>query len=514
MKYPIGIQTFSEIINKGYLYFDKTALVHKLANDSKYYFLSRPRRFGKSLLVTTLEAYFQGRKELFEGLAISKLETEWEQYPVLHIDLNAADYRSEEALISIIDRHIRQFETIYGENPKDMALSDRFIGVIQRAYEQTGRQVVILVDEYDKPLLQTIGNTELQDNYRKILKGFYGVAKTMDACIRLAFFTGVTKFSKVSVFSDLNNLEDISLSEQYAEICGITEQEIRDNIDAQVGELATANGLTKEECYGRLKEQYDGYHFHPNSAGMYNPFSLLSALKRKEFGDQWFQSGTPTFLVEVLKRNNYDLEQLTREEATADLLGSLDAIDTNPTPLLYQSGYLTIKGYDSEFGTYRLGFPNQEVERGFSRYLFRYYTPASQGQDSFVKDFVLAARAGQIDKFMKRLESLFAGQDYQIAGDAELYFHNAVALIFKLVGFYTETERHTSDGRMDMVVQTADYIYLFEFKLDKSVEEALEQIEEREYALSFAHDPRKLFKIGVNFSSETRRIQNWKAVER
>ena len=514
MKYPIGIQTFSEIINKGYLYFDKTALVHKLANDSKYYFLSRPRRFGKSLLVTTLEAYFQGRKELFEGLAISKLETEWEQYPVLHIDLNAADYRSEEALISIIDRHIRQFETIYGENPKDMALSDRFIGVIQRAYEQTGRQVVILVDEYDKPLLQTIGNTELQDNYRKILKGFYGVAKTMDACIRLAFFTGVTKFSKVSVFSDLNNLKDISLDSRYAEICGITEQEIRDKLDVQVGEMAETNGISKDECYEKLKKQYDGYHFSKNGTGMYNPFSLLNAMDSQEFGDQWFQSGTPTFLVEVLKRNNYDLEQLTREEATADLLGSLDAIDTNPTPLLYQSGYLTIKGYDSEFGTYRLGFPNQEVERGFSRYLFRYYTPASQGQDSFVKDFVLAARAGQTDKFMKRLESLFAGQDYQIAGDAELYFHNAVALIFKLVGFYTETERHTSDGRMDMVVQTADYIYLFEFKLDKSVEEALAQIEEREYALSFAHDPRKLYKIGVNFSSETRRIESWKAVER
>ena len=515
MKYPIGIQTFSEIINKGYLYFDKTALVHKLANDSKYYFLSRPRRFGKSLLVTTLEAYFQGRKELFEGLAISKLETEWKQYPVLHIDLNAADYRSEEALISIIDRHIRQFETIYGENPKDMALSDRFIGVIQRAYEQTGRQVVILVDEYDKPLLQTIGNTELQDNYRKILKGFYGVAKTMDACIRLAFFTGVTKFSKVSVFSDLNNLEDISLSEQYAEICGITEQEIRDNIDAQVGELAAANGLTKEECYGRLKEQYDGYHFHPNSAGMYNPFSLLSALKRKEFGDQWFQSGTPTFLVEVLKRNNYDLEQLTRENVTADLLGSLDAIDTTPIPLLYQSGYLTIKSYNARFRTYQLGFPNEEVERGFNLFLFPYYVPLRKEKTGlFVMNFVQEIEAGEPLKFMARLESLFATQDYQIAGDAELYFHNAVSLIFQMLGFYTETERHTSDGRMDMVVQTADYIYLFEFKLDKSVEEALEQIEEREYALSFAHDPRKLFKIGVNFSSETRRIQNWKAVER
>ncbi len=513
MKYPIGIQTFSEIINKGYLYFDKTALVHKLANDSKYYFLSRPRRFGKSLLVTTLEAYFQGRKELFEGLAISKLETEWKQYPVLHIDLNAADYRSEEALISIIDGHLRQFERSFGKDPDEHTVSERFKGVIQRAYEQTGRQVVILVDEYDKPLLQAIGNEELQDNYRKILKGFYGVAKTMDACIRLAFFTGVTKFSKVSVFSDLNNLEDISLSEQYAEICGITEQEIRDNIDAQVGELATANGLTKEECYGRLKEQYDGYHFHPNSSGMYNPFSLLSALKRKEFGDQWFQSGTPTFLVEVLKRNHYDLERLTREEATADLLGSLDAIDTNPTPLLYQSGYLTIKSYDPRFMTYRLGFPNEEVERGFSRFLFRYYTPASQGRESFIKDFVMAIEAGQIEKFMSLLETLFAGQDYQIAGDAELYFHNAVALIFKMVGFYTETERHTSDGRMDMVVQTADYIYLFEFKLDKSVEEALAQIEEREYALPFAHDPRKLYKIGVNFSSETRRVESWKMVE-
>ena len=515
MKYPIGIQTFSEIINKGYLYFDKTALVHKLANDSKYYFLSRPRRFGKSLLVTTLEAYFQGRKELFEGLAISKLETEWKQYPVLHIDLNAADYRSEEALISIIDGHLRQFERSFGKDPDEHTVSERFKGVIQRACEQTGRQVVILVDEYDKPLLQTIGNTELQDNYRKILKGFYGVAKTMDACIRLAFFTGVTKFSKVSVFSDLNNLEDISLSEQYAEICGITEQEIRDNIDAQVGELATANGLTKEECYGRLKEQYDGYHFHPNSAGMYNPFSLLSALKRKEFGDQWFQSGTPTFLVEVLKRNNYDLEQLTRENVTADLLGSLDAIDTTPIPLLYQSGYLTIKSYNARFRTYQLGFPNEEVERGFNLFLFPYYVPLRKEKTGlFVMNFVQEIEAGEPLKFMARLESLFATQDYQIAGDAELYFHNAVSLIFQMLGFYTETERHTSDGRMDMVVQTADYIYLFEFKLDKSVEEALAQIEEREYALSFAHDPRKLFKIGVNFSSETRRIQNWKAVER
>ena len=514
MKYPIGIQTFANIINEGYLYVDKTALVYKLANDSKYYFLSRPRRFGKSLLVTTLEAYFQGRKELFEGLAISELETEWKQYPVLHIDLNAAKYTDPQALVSIINRHIRQFESIYGGSTEDMALSDRFVGVIQRAYEQTGQQVVILVDEYDKPLLEAIGNDELQNEYRKILKSVYGVAKTMDSYIRFALFTGVTKFSKVSVFSDLNNLEDITMDEQYAEICGITEQEIRNSLDDEVGAMAEKLKVSKVECYKKLKDYYDGYHFHPDSVGIYNPFSLLCALKRREFRDFWYETGTPTFLVETMKRNNYDLERLTREDATADLLGSLDSIDTNPIPLVYQSGYLTIKGYDSEFGTYRLGFPNQEVERGFSRFLFRYYTPASQGQDSFVKDFVLAVRAGQIDKFMKRLESLFAGQDYQLAGDAELYFHNAVALIFKMVGFYTDTERHTSDGRMDMVVQTADYIYLFEFKLDKSADEALAQIEEKQYALPFANDPRKLYKIGVNFSSETRRIESWKMVER
>ena len=514
MKYPIGIQTFAKIREENFLYVDKTKDVYQLAKDGGYYFISRPRRFGKSLLVTTLEAYFQGRKELFEGLAISKLETEWKQYPVLHIDLNAAKYTDPQALVSIINRHIRQFESIYGGSAEDMALSDRFVGVIQRAYEQTGQQVVILVDEYDKPLLEAIGNPELQNDYRTTLKSFYGVAKTMDSYIRFALFTGVTKFSKVSVFSDLNNLEDITMDEQYAKICGISEQEIRDNLDNEVEAMAEKLKVSKSECYEKLKGYYDGYHFHPDSVGIYNPFSLLCALKRREFRDFWFETGTPTFLVETMKRNNYDLERLTREDATADLLGSLDSIDTNPIPLIYQSGYLTIKSYDSEFGTYRLGFPNQEVERGFSRFLFRYYTPASQGQDSFVKEFVLAVRAGQIDKFMKRLESLFAGQNYQLAGDTELYFHNAVALIFKMVGFYTDTERHTSDGRMDMVVQTADYIYLFEFKLDKSADEALAQIEEKQYAAPFAHDPRKIYKIGVNFSSTTRRIESWKVVER
>ncbi len=513
MKYPIGIQTFANIVKGNYLYIDKTEIIYNLVNSGKYYFLSRPRRFGKSLLITTLEAYFQGRKELFDGLAISELESDWMQHPVLHIDLNAADYRDVKALESILDYHLLRFEGTYGSSGGERALSERFMEVIRRACEQTGRQVVLLVDEYDKPLLQAIGDEGLLNDYRKILKAFYGVAKSMDQYIRFAFFTGVTKFSKVSVFSDLNNLKDISLDHRFAEICGITEKEIHANIDEQVGEMAAANGLSKEECYAKLKKQYDGYHFSEESAGMYNPFSLINALSEQRFKDYWFASGTPTFLVEVLKRNRYDLEQLSRENATADLLGSLDALDTDPIPLIYQSGYLTIKGYDAEFGTYQLGFPNDEVERGFTRFLFRYYTPVSQSKESFIMDFVRGVRAGQTDKFMKRLETLFAGQDYQLAGDSELYFHNAVALIFKMVGFYTETERHTSDGRMDMVVQTKDYIYLFEFKIDKSVDEALAQIEEKQYAAPFDGDPRKLYKIGVNFSSKTRRIEGWRAVE-
>lgn len=511
-KYPIGIQTFSNIIEEGYVYVDKTALVYKLANDGKYYFLSRPRRFGKSLLVTTLEAYFQGRKELFEGLAISKLEKDWTVHPVLHFDLNAANYIDVEALQSILSYQLSYFEKIYGSSHEGRSLSERFMDVIRHAYEKSGQQVVILVDEYDKPLLQAIGNTTLQDSYRRILKSFYGVAKTMDGFLRMAFFTGVTKFSKVSVFSDLNNLKDISLDRRYNEICGITEKEIRDTMDEGVGEMADYHGITKEECYEKLKKQYDGYHFSNSEVGIYNPFSLLRAIDAQEFGDYWFETGTPTFLVETMKRNHYDLEQLAHENVTADLLGSLDSINTNPIPLIYQSGYLTIKSFNPEFGVYSLGFPNQEVERGFSRFLFRYYTPSSQGQDMFVRDFVLDVRAGRPEKFMKRLEALFAGQDYQLAGDAELYFHNAVSLIFKMVGFYTETERHTSDGRMDMVVQTADYIYLFEFKLDKSVDEALEQIERKQYAAPFANDPRKLYKIGVNFSSETRRVEGWRVV--
>ena len=510
-KFPIGIQNFQKLRESGFLYVDKTALVHQLVSIEGCYFLSRPRRFGKSLLLSTFEAYFQGKKELFKGLALEHLEKDWMVYPVLHLDLNAERYDKPENLISIIDRHLRGWENKYGKEENDKTPADRFIGIIRRAYEQTGQKVVILVDEYDKPLLEAIGNEELQNDYRKTLKSVYGVAKTMDSYIQFAFFTGVTKFSKVSVFSDLNNLKDISLDARFVAACGITEKEIHAYFDAEVGSMAEANGIDKVTCYERLKQQYDGYHFRENSVGVYNPFSLLNALDCKEFKDYWFETGTPTFLIETLKRNNYELENITREEVTADLLGSLDSIDTNPLPLLYQSGYLTIKDYNPRFGSYILGFPNGEVERGFTRFLFRHYAPIRADQSvSFINNFTIEVENGQPEKFMPRLEALFANQDYQVVGDTELYFHNVTNLVFKMLGFYTDVERHTTDGRMDMLVQTKDFIYIFEFKIDKSADEALAQIEEKQYAKPFETDPRKLYKIGVNFSSATRRLESWR----
>ena len=512
-KYPIGIQNFQSLREDGYAYVDKTGFVYELAQNGKYYFLSRPRRFGKSLLISTIEAYFQGKKELFKGLALEQLEKDWTVHPVLHLDLNTGKYTEPEALVSSIGWHFSLWEKEFGLAENTSPLNERFKNIILKAYQQTGQKVVILVDEYDKPLLEAIGNEALQNDYRKTLKSIYGVAKTMDGYIQMAFFTGVTKFSKVSVFSDLNNLKDISLSPQYAEICGITEKEIRENFDENVVQMAKANQLTKDECYAKLKDNYDGYHFSKKSVGMYNPFSLINALCDKDFNDYWFETGTPTFLVETLKRNHYDLENMTREEVTSDLLGSLDAIDTNPLPLLYQSGYLTIKDYNPRFDSYVLGFPNGEVERGFTRFLFRYYAPIRADQSvSFINNFTREVENGQPEKFMSRLEAMFANQDYQIMGDTELYFHNVTSLVFKMLGFYTDVERHTTDGRMDMLVQTKDYLYIFEFKIDKSADEALRQIEEKQYAKPFETDPRKLYKIGVNFSTLTRRIESWKII--
>lgn len=367
--YPIGIQNFESLRNDNYFYVDKTKLIYQLARSGRYYFLSRPHRFGKSLLISTLEAYFEGKKELFKGLAIENLEKDWIKYPILHLDLNIEKYNSPDSLDKILNNKLEYWESIYGTRPSETSFSLRFAGIVRRAYEQTGQRVAILVDEYDKPMLQSIGNEELQRSFRDTLKPFYGVLKSMDGCIKFALLTGVTKFGKISVFSDLNNLNDISMDERYIEICGITEKEIHENLEDELHELARRQKMTYDEVCKELKECYDGYHFVEDSIGLYNPFSLLNTFDKMKFGSYWFETGTPTYLIELLKQNHYSLQRIAHEETDADVLNSIDSASQNPVPVIYQSGYLTIKGYDRRFGMYRLGFPNREVEEGFIKFL-------------------------------------------------------------------------------------------------------------------------------------------------
>lgn len=509
-KYPIGIQSFENIRKEGYLYVDKTALIYQLVQTGKYYFLSRPRRFGKSLLLSTLQAYYEGKKELFEGLAMASLEKDWKTYPVLLLDLNAQRYDSVDSLTSILNDTLCEWERLYGTQESETTLSLRFKGVIQRAAEKTGRNVVVLIDEYDKPMLQAIHNKELQSSYRNILKAFYGVLKSKDAYLQFALLTGVTKFSKVSVFSDLNNLMDISMDNRYAAICGITEQELVTDLGEYIRDLSETLQMSYEDLLRELQERYDGYHFVEDSEGLYNPFSLLNTFARKKLGNYWFETGTPTYLVELLKENHYPLEHLTYEQATADTLTGIDTVDSSPIPVLYQSGYLTIKDYDPEFETYTLGFPNKEVEEGFTRFLLPYYAHIRSGSSAFhIVNFVKEVRSGNIDGFMKRLQSFFSDTPYELVRDLELHYQNVLFIIFRLVGFYTRAEYHTSEGRVDLVIRTDQFIYVMEFKLDGTAEEALQQIEEKQYALPFASDSRRLFKVGVNFSNATRNIEKW-----
>lgn len=509
MKYPIGIQSFEKIRRDGFLYIDKTALIHQLITSGNYYFLSRPRRFGKSLLLSTIEAYFQGKRSLFEGLAMETLETEWKTYPVLHLDLNIDKYDTPESLDKLLNRYVTAWEKVYGNDPSEQTLAMRFAGVIERACKNSGLRVVILVDEYDKPLLQAIGNKELQETFRDTLKPFYGVLKTMDGCIQFAILTGVTKFGKVSVFSDLNNLEDISMDPEYVSLCGVTEQEIKTCLDKELHDLASAQKQTYEQTCNKLKEMYDGYHFAPDTEGIYNPFSLLNTFKKKRFGSYWFETGTPTYLVKLLKQTRYNLEEIAHVATDVHVLNDVYG-DDKPLPVIFQSGYLTIQGYDEEFGIYQLGFPNKEVEEGFMKFLLPYYTPIDNTQTSFaIQNFVKEIRNGDIDAFFCRLQSLFADTPYELIRDRELHYQNVLFIVFKLIGLYVKAEYHTSQGRIDLVVQTDKFIYVMEFKLEGSAEEALRQIEEKQYALPFQSDRRKLFKIGINFSARTRNIEKW-----
>ena len=511
MKYPIGVQDFADLRSNGWVYVDKTALVHRMVSTGKYYFLSRPRRFGKSLLLSTLKAYFEGKKELFEGLAIADVEKDWTEYPVIHLDLNAERYVTLEELENLLDTNLRKWETLYDSTEQNNnSLSLRFAHLIQCIRQRTGKKVVVLIDEYDKPILQAIGNEELQDQFRNTLKAFYGVLKSADADLRFTMLTGVTKFGKVSVFSDLNNLKDISMSPHYAEVCGITEKELHANFDEAIAELADANNQTKEQAYEKLQRMYDGYHFSENTVGIYNPFSVLLTLSDNRYDDYWFATGTPTYLVELLKKTDFRLEDLTSVEVDVDTLDSIHRADINPIPVLFQSGYLTIKGHDEEFDVYTLDYPNEEVRKGFVKFLLPYYVYCrDSAQKVIIRDFVLSLRGGDADKFMKLMQSLLADTPYELVRELENHYQNVMYIITKLMGFYVQAEYRTSRGRIDLLIGTDKYIYIIELKFEGSAEEAMKQIQTKDYALPFATDGREIVRIGANVSKETRNIEEW-----
>ena len=527
-KLPLGIQSFEKLRRDRYVYIDKTAFLWQLVQGSNPYFLSRPRRFGKSLFLSTLAAYFRGQKELFKDLYIEQVEEEqaaqekrtaWLEYPVLYLDFNTKNYSNEQALTAILNAHLRDWEETFALEQRDEAPDIRFKDLIQRIYQQTGKQVVILVDEYDKPLLQTMGvNEALNEKYRNELKAFYSVIKSCDQYIRFAFLTGVTKFSKISIFSDLNNLKDISLHESYAGMCGISQKELETNFQPEIQALAQKQGLGYSEALATLKQWYDGYLFHPAGEGMYNPYSLLNVLDDKEIKSYWFGTGTPTFLVNFLKEAHYYIPDLDGNvELDEDGLQTYRAVAQDALPILFQAGYLTIKEYISDLRLYRLGFPNNEVRYGFLHNLLPAYSDVPFGQTGvWIGRFIQDIRKGNVDEFMERLKSIISGIAYDNFTEQNLKlreqnYQTAVYLVFALMGQFVQTEVHCATGRADCVLKTADTVYIFEFKLsgNGSAEEALNQIKTQEYAAPYKGRGQKIVLIGAGFDEEKRTIRDW-----
>lgn len=511
-KYPIGIQSFEDLRRNDFLYVDKTALIYQLVNTGKPYFLNRPRRFGKSLLLSTLQAYMEGKKELFEGLAIYELEQEWTVHPVLHLDLNAEKYDSAERLDKQVDSQLMEWEALYETDKADWTYSIRFMNVIKAAREKTGQQVVVLIDEYDKPLLESLENKELQEQFRNILVGFYSVLKSADPYLKLIFITGVTKFAQMSIFSTMNQLKDISLNKAYESICGMTASEIEANFAPELDEMAVNNGTSRAEIMKRMETMYDGYRFCKDQAeGMFNPFSVLNALDQKEFSNYWFATGTPTFLVRMLQRTNFNVRELVNGiEVSEASLNTYRANEEDPVPMIYQSGYLTIKKYDREFMLYQLGLPNDEVKYGLLNYMAPFYTPVMERDVPFyIGRFTKELRDGNVDAFMTRLRAFFGSMSYELSDDTERHYQAVFYIVLTLLGQFTQVEVRSSHGRADAVVKTQDYIYVFEFKLNGTAEDALKQIDEKGYLIPYTADQRRLVKVGAAFDKETRNIGQW-----
>ena len=516
-KLPLGIQDFEGLIKDAYIYVDKSEYIYKLVHTGKPYFLSRPRRFGKSLFLSTLRAYFEGKKELFSGLKIEEMERDdpdaWQKYPVFYIDFNKKNFRADSALEQVLDEHLKGWEDVYGEGCRGEPLEARFRYLIKKAAKSTGRNAVVLVDEYDKPLLEG-ADAQMVEHNKEVFKGFFSTLKSYDRYIKFVFITGVTKFSRVSLFSDLNQLRDISMSSDYSGICGITETELERNLMPEIDVMARKRNVSREECLAQLKRMYDGYHFHQEGEGVYNPFSLFNALEEKEFGMYWFATGTPTFLIDKLKESGFDAKKITEGKlyADANVLTDYRYDNPNPIPLFYQTGYLTISGYDEKYMSYRLDYPNDEVKYGFLRSLAPAFLQDEKSYDPLdIRSFGIDIESGDTDSLCERFTALFARLPYlDDERQVEQNFQNVVYIVFMLLGQYTMVEIHSAKGRADCIVETNNYVYIFEFKRDKSADEALAQIEDRGYAKPYAADKRTVLKIGVSFDSRERTIGGWK----
>lgn len=517
MKYPIGIQTFSQIIEQGFVYVDKTDMVYSLATEGKVYFLSRPRRFGKSLLLSTLRAYFEGRKELFRGLKIEALEKDWHPHTVFHFDFNGENFTIADTLEIYLNVCLARWEREYDITPmENESLGSRFEHIIQVAYEKSGRGVVVLVDEYDKPLLDVLEqDPNLMNQNRETLKAFYSVFKRADAYLRFVFLTGVTKFSQVSVFSGFNQPKDISLYDRYEALCGITEEELHSLFAEPIRQMAALENCSETEIKQRLKQQYDGYHFSERMTDIYNPFSILNAFDSQRIRDYWFASGTPTYLIRLMNHFHEGIDQLTGKYYSLEEFVNYKADVEYPLPMFYQSGYLTIKDYEKDFGLFLLDFPNNEVKGGFLTMVASNYLQCGLQVDSWVKQAVFALQKGETDLFRKQLTSFLASIPYSMRRkstepERERYFQYTFYLLLRLMSVYTVCiEREQSEGRVDCVVETPKHVYIFEFKLDGSAEKALQQIEEKGYARPYEADSRAVYKIGVSFSSETGTVEDW-----
>jgi hypothetical protein len=520
MRYPIGIQSFETIRKNGYVYVDKTDLVYKLAQ-GHVYFLARPRRFGKSLLVDTLRCYFEGRRDLFEGLKMEALETEWQQYPVISFDFNGLDKDIPNSLSNYINQVLRETEGRYQlpcHETEDISL--RFRTLIPRLHEKTGRQVVVLVDEYDKPLLDLLGTGNPADETllvrnREMLKSFFSIFKAADQHLRFIMLTGVTKFSQVTMFSGANQPDDISLSNRFDTLLGITEEELYTVFAQPIHELAEARGTDDDTMKDLLKRRYDGYHFSERLIDVYNPFSLLNVFADLNMKDYWFASGTPTYAVRLLASTHEDVMKYTQGEHTLDEFVNYKADTARPLPILFQAGYLTIKGFDPDMETYRLDFPNMEVRRGLITVLTNDYLQSEGKSTAWVTQMVRAMRAGDTDLIRRLFTSFLAETPYAMRPkkdekDRELYFHYTFYLLMRLISCYTVyTEKQLSEGRADCIVETPQYVYIFEFKLDGTAQEAIQQIADRGYAKAYAADKRIIYKIGASFSSKTGTIEDW-----